>query len=362
MAEVINVPWYQSNKAKYTLAGALFGLFFPVIAVSIDIIRLGLPFTWANVAWVQLEFPIHLIIDTAPLFLGLFALIGGIRQDKIKILNAILQDKIDIQTIQLKTSTEDLEASKLLRLKMASELNIARDIQLSMLPLLFPAFPDRKDINIHAALLPAKAVGGDFYDFFFLDEDHLCFVVGDVSGKGVPAALVMAECKTLIKSHAPLKKSTAKVITQVNYEMALHNQNYMFVTVFMAILNTKTGALNYTNAGHNPTIVRKQDGTIQRLKELHGPVVAAVEDIEYKETTIQLAKGDVIFAYTDGVTEAHNLQNELFSYDRLEELLATPFANVSTTVDTVIEAVKDFEAGREPFDDVTAVCLEYVGA
>jgi sigma-B regulation protein RsbU (phosphoserine phosphatase) len=361
MAGVTGIQWYKTNKVKYTLAGALFGLFFPVIAVSIDLIRLGLPFTWANIAWVQLEFPIHLIIDTAPLFLGLFALIGGIRQDKIEILNAILQDKINIQTLQLKTSTKDLEASKLLRLKMASELNIARDIQLSMLPLEFPAFPDRKDIDIYASLLPAKAVGGDFYDFFFLDNDHLCFVVGDVSGKGVPAALVMAECKTLIKSHAPLKKSTAAVITQVNYEMALHNQNYMFVTVFMGILNTQTGVLNYTNAGHNPTIIRKKDGSIQKLKDLHGPVVAAVEDCRYKENTIYLEQGDVIFAYTDGVTEAHNAQNELFSYNRLEELLKAPFVKVSTTVDMVIEAVKTFEEGREPFDDVTVVCLEYVG-
>ncbi|MFK7796322.1 MAG: PP2C family protein-serine/threonine phosphatase [Aureispira sp.] len=361
MGGEIGVKWYKTNKAKYTLAGALFGVCFPVIAVSIDIIRLGLSFTWINIIWVQLEFPIHLIIDTAPLFLGLFALIGGVRQDKIEILNAILQDKIDVQAVELKTSTDDLEASKLLRLKMASELNIARDIQLSMLPLDFPAFPDRKDINIHAALVPAKAVGGDFYDFFFLDEDHLCFVVGDVSGKGVPAALVMAECKTLIKSHTPLQKSTADVITQVNYEMALHNQNYMFVTVFMAILNTKTGTLNYTNAGHNPAIVRKQDGSIRKLKELHGPVVAAVENFDYKETSLQLERGDVIFAYTDGVTEAHNLQNELFSYDKLEEMLKVTFVDASTTVDTVIKAVKDFEAGRESFDDITAFCLEYVG-
>lgn len=361
MGDEIVVKWYETNKTKYALAGALFGVCFPVVAVSIDIIRLGLAFTWANIIWVQLEFPIHLIIDTAPFFLGLFALIGGIRQDKIEILNARLLYKIGVQELELQVSTEDLEASKLLRLKMASELNIARDIQLSMLPLEFPAFPHRNDVDVYAALLPAKAVGGDFYDFFFLDEEHLCFVVGDVSGKGVPAALVMAECKTLIKSHAPLQKSTAEVLTQVNYEMALHNQNYMFVTVFMGILNTKTGVLNYTNAGHNPTIIRKQDGSTQKLKELHGPVVAAVEDFKYKETTTQLEKGDVIFAYTDGVTEAHNAQNQMFTYNRLEEMLKAPFANVAITVDTIIEAVKSFEDGRESFDDITAICLEYIG-
>lgn len=157
---------------------------------------------------------------------------------------------------ELRESAENLQRTNVEKARMEQELNVAKEIQLSMLPLDFPAFPDRKDIDIYAHLIPAKEVGGDFYDFYFIDEDNICFTVGDVSGKGVPAALMMAVCKTLIKSRAGIDKSTASVLTFVNDEMAKDNKNFMFVTIFMAILNTKTGKLTYTNAGHNPTYIR----------------------------------------------------------------------------------------------------------
>lgn len=332
------------------------------MAVSIDILRLGMSFTWANIVWVQLEFPIHLIINTAPIFLGLFALIGGVRQDKIEILNKQLLEKIESQKQTIKASSENLLVTLGQKDRMEAELNIAKDIQLSMLPLIFPAFPYREDINIYAHLVPAKEVGGDFYDFYFLDEDNLCFVVGDVSGKGVPAALMMAVCKTLLKSKASNEKSTAKIITSVNQEMALQNKNYMFVTIFMGILNTSTGELIYTNAGHNPTLVRQKNGNFFKLTDLHGPVVAAMENIAYQETKLQLDRGDVIFAYTDGITEAHSPEGELFTEQRLVDLFKNNTCVPEKCVKTIVKMVQDFETGQDPFDDLTALCLHFIGS
>lgn len=246
--------------------------------------------------------------------------------------------------------------------RMSGELNVAKDIQMSMLPLIFPAFPKRKDINIHASLIPAREVGGDFYDFFFIDDSHLCFVVGDVSGKGVPAALMMAVCKTLIKSKAGNDKSTASILTQVNEEMARENSNYMFVTVFLGILNTATGELTYTNAGHNPTYIRRSNSSVEKLTELHGPVVAAMEGLSYTQSSVELIPGDYIFAYTDGIPEAHNTSEELFGNNRLDEFIKTnPFNSPQTVIDKIINSVHEFENGAPKFDDLTALCIEYHG-
>ena len=366
--------WHKSNKAKYFFAGALFGICFPIIAVSIDIIRLGMSFSMQDILWVQSEFPIHLIINTAPIFLGLFALVGGIRQDEIealnngliqeiKVLNDKLLQKVESQEQELITSSKNLKETQQEKNRMETDLTIARDIQLSMLPLIFPAFPYREDINVYAELIPAKEVGGDFYDFYFLDEDNLAFVVGDVSGKGVPAALMMAVCKTILKSTASTERSTAKILTHVNHEMSVQNKNYMFVTVFMAILNTRTGDIVYTNAGHNPTILKKKNGEFVKLADLHGPALAAVDGIVYEETSLKIEQGDALLAYTDGITEAHNSKNELFSEERLDALIKdNPFVNPETTVKQIIKEIKDFEGNQESFDDITALCIQFVGS
>jgi PAS domain S-box-containing protein len=246
--------------------------------------------------------------------------------------------------------------------RMSGELNVAKDIQMSMLPLIFPAFPKRMDIDIFASLIPAREVGGDFYDFFFIDESHLGFVVGDVSGKGVPAALMMAVCKTLVKSNSRSVKSTSRILTWVNNEMAKENANAMFVTVFLGILNTATGELTYTNAGHNPTYIKRVDGSVDKLSELHGLVIAAMEGIQYKESKAMLNPGDVIFAYTDGIPEAHNRSDELYSDERLyDKLVNDDFISVQKTVQDVISSVSDFEDGEEQFDDITALSVEFRG-
>ena len=245
--------------------------------------------------------------------------------------------------------------------RMEGELNVGKDIQMSMLPLNFPAFPERKEIDIYATLIPAREVGGDFYDFHFLDENHIYFAVGDVSGKGVPAALEMAVAKTLLKSRAANDRSTASILTQVNNEIAKDNDACMFITVFVAILNTDTGRLIYSNAGHNPSYVIEKNRDIIVLDDLHGPVVGAMEGMAYEETTLYIDKDDVILAYTDGVSEAQNKNEEFYTVKRLFKLIQEgPYDSTKSLTDLIVESVKEFENGTEQFDDITVLALQYL--
>jgi sigma-B regulation protein RsbU (phosphoserine phosphatase) len=245
--------------------------------------------------------------------------------------------------------------------RMEEELNVGRDIQMSMVPQNFPAFPDRDEFSIHAALHPAREVGGDFYDFFFIDENRLCFCVGDVSGKGVPAALFMAVTRTLIKARASDDTSTASILTRINDEISRDNKAYMFVTLFVGILDTVTGELVYTNAGHNPTYIRKANGNLERLDTLHGPVVGAREGLAYKEDRVPITKGDILLMYTDGVTEARNPEKEFFEEQRLTALLsAQEFDSAEAVVQTTVSGVKQFENGADQFDDITVLALQFL--
>jgi PAS domain S-box-containing protein len=246
--------------------------------------------------------------------------------------------------------------------RMSGELNVAKEIQMSMLPLIFPAFPKRNEIDIYANLIPAREVGGDFYDFHFLDDNHIYFVVGDVSGKGVPAALMMAVTKTLLKSTAGNDKSTASILTHVNNEIAKDNDAYMFITIFIAILNTTTGEMVYSNAGHNPSFIIKSKREMIKLGDLHGPVVGAMEDMTYAETKVIIDKNDIIFAYTDGITEAQNPKEELYSDPRLFDLLKNgEYKDPTTLINLVEESVFEFQGNAEQFDDITALSLQYLG-
>jgi sigma-B regulation protein RsbU (phosphoserine phosphatase) len=246
--------------------------------------------------------------------------------------------------------------------RMEGELNVAREIQMSMLPLKFPAFPDCGDLDIYARLIPARQVGGDFYDFYFIDEENFCFVVGDVSGKGVPAALFMAVTKALIKAGSRQGNSTSGILTRINDEICRENENHMFITVFIAILNTTTGHLVYSNAGHNPSfLLRVGNGGLQRLSELHGVVVGVFEGVEYKETVLQLNRGDSVFAYTDGVTEATNRMNGMFTEERLRKFLqGAEFAGPRELVEQAVDAVIEFEDGAEQADDITVLAVRFM--
>lgn len=245
--------------------------------------------------------------------------------------------------------------------RMEEELNVGKDIQMSMLPLKFPAFPERTDIDVYAKLIPAREVGGDFYDFYFIDDENFCFLVGDVSGKGVPAALFMAVTKALIKAGASNERSTAAILTHVNNEISRDNENSMFITVFMAILNTTTGYLVYTNAGHNPSfILRDGDGSIQKLPDMHGVAIGAWEGVIYKETVLQLNRGDSVFSYTDGVTEAQDLQQNLYTEGRLMNLLNNhKFIGCKDLVNYVADDVDIFENGSEHADDITILAVHF---
>ena len=242
--------------------------------------------------------------------------------------------------------------------RMEEELNVGRDIQMSMLPLQFPAFPERDEIDIHALLQPAREVGGDFYDFFFINQKEICLVVGDVSGKGVPAALFMAVTKTMIKTRAMDDPSPASIITRVNDEMAEDNPSSMFVTLFMAICNVTTGECRYTNAGHNPPYVLRRSGERETLNQRHGPIIGAMEGLAYKESHITLKQGDQLLVFTDGVTEAMDPEGTLYSESRLESVLddGEPEA-AKTMVLNTLQAVEAFAAGADQADDITLLAF-----
>jgi sigma-B regulation protein RsbU (phosphoserine phosphatase) len=245
---------------------------------------------------------------------------------------------------------------------MQGELNIGREIQMGMLPQHFPAYPDRDDFTVYATLEPAREVGGDLFDFFLIDEDHLCFLVGDVSDKGVPAALFMAVTKTLIKSLAMSDTDTASIVTHVNDELAENNESSMFVTLFVAILDTRTGLMAYTNAGHNPPHIRKADGTVLTLDDRHGPVAGAIEGITFGGSELTLERGDTVILYTDGVTEAMDVDHVQFTDATLEALIAdTPYDSPEASVHLVNSAVAKHRGKAEQSDDITVLVLEYKG-
>ena len=191
--------------------------------------------------------------------------------------------------------------------RIGTELALATRIQADMLPNIFPAFPDRTDFDIYATMDPAKEVGGDFYDFFLIDDDHLCMVMADVSGKGVPAALFMMASKIILRNNAMMGKSPAKILGPTN-AICSNNQEEMFVTVWLGILEISTGKLTAANAGHEYPVMKRPDGRFELLKDKHGFVVGGMEGVKYKDYELQLEPGAKLFLYTDGVPEATDAQ------------------------------------------------------
>ena len=245
--------------------------------------------------------------------------------------------------------------------RMGDELNIGRQIQMSMIPLTFPRFPEHKDLDVWAFIRPAREVGGDFYDFFFIDDHRFGFVIADVSGKGVPAALLMAVAKTLLKAHSQESQSTAKVLEVTNNELSENNADCMFITAFFGIIDTEEGLLTYTNAGHNPAYFIKPDGRVQLLAELHGPMIGVMEGVSYEEAQVKLEADDKLLVYTDGITEAFNREHELYGEDRLSALVDDSRSlGTKYLVDALIDDVDSFVDDAEQADDITAFCLRYV--
>ena len=245
--------------------------------------------------------------------------------------------------------------------RIGTELQMANQIQESMLPSIFPAFPERSEFDIYATMDPAREVGGDFYDFFLIDPDHLCMVIADVSGKGVPAALFMMISKIIIQSCAMLGRGAGEILTKTNEALCSNNRMEMFVTVWLGILEISTGKLTAANAGHEYPAILK-NGKFELLKDRHGLVIGGLAGINYKEYELQLKPGDKLFLYTDGVAEATRGGNELFGTRRmLDALNENPGADPETILKNVRKAVDRFVGNDEQFDDLTMMCFEYKG-
>lgn len=242
------------------------------------------------------------------------------------------------------------------------ELKAAREIQMGILPKIFPPFPERPEFDLYAVIEPAKEVGGDFYDFYFIDNDRLCFVIGDVSGKGVPASLFMAVIKTLIKTRAATGVSTDRILGIVNDELSIDNPSAMFATTFCGILNIRTGELSYTNGGHNPPYIIRTDGTVIPISTEPGPIVGAIEGVTYRCDTVQLLPGDGVFLYTDGVPEAMDRSGSFFTTERLEEFLCLIADKpVRGAISEAMDRVVHFCDGAEQSDDITIMMVRYCG-
>ena len=247
--------------------------------------------------------------------------------------------------------------------RIGAELALATRIQADMLPNIYPAFPERPEFDIYASMDPAKEVGGDFYDFFMIDDDHLCIFIADVSGKGVPAALFMMASMIILANNAKMGKSPAQILTDSNSAICANNREEMFVTVWLGILEISTGKLTAANAGHEYPVLKLPDGSFELLKDKHGFVIGGIDGAKYKEYEILMKPGSKLFLYTDGVPEATAGDEELFGTDRmLAALNASPDVSPKEILQNVRRAVDGFVRDAEQFDDLTMMCIEYNGA
>lgn len=263
---------------------------------------------------------------------------------------------------ELRKNVRQLVETTAAKERFQSELNMARDIQMSMVPKKFPPFPEIKEFDLFAMLDPAREVGGDLYDFFMLDEDHLCFTLGDVSDKGMPAALYMAIARTLIQSHAASETSPALIMSRVNDDLSKDNPKSMFVTLIIAVMNIRTGNIRYANAGHNLPVVLAGRKKCHYAKGISGPVAGAMEGINYKEISIDLMPGQGLFLYSDGVTEAMNHNQDLFSDERLLcDMIDVQALDVEELIRNIRERVTIFADGAPQSDDITMLMLKYNG-
>lgn len=259
--------------------------------------------------------------------------------------------------------TEHLTAATAEKERVRTELRTASQIQESMLPHIFPAFPDRSEFDLYASMTPAKEVGGDFYDFFLIDENHLAVLIADVSDKGIPAALFMMSSKILINYRAQQGGTPGEILTDVNAQICKNNKAKMFVTVWMGILDLKTGVLTCTNAGHEYPVFRSGDGAFRIYKDRHGLVVGALSGSRYRDYEIQMMPGDTVFVYTDGVPEANNASGDFYGLGRMEAALNK---NADRDPQGILEGVKAdvdaFTGNADQFDDLTMLCLIYKGS
>ncbi len=316
-----------------------------------------------------------MIMVFAFLFLLIYFLVKKLVVENIQKINSSLEEitggnlnvSVDVRTNKEFVSLSDDINSTVQTLKgyikeaaarIDKELEFARTIQLSTLPSVFPAFPDRTDFDIFATMDTAKEVGGDFYDFYLLDDNRLAFLIADVSGKGISAAMFMMKAKTIIKSHADNESDVALILTRANRDLCENNEAEMFVTCWMGILDFRTNIVTFANAGHNPPLVRHKDGRFEFFKTRPGFVLAGMEGMKYRLGELSLMPGDEIFLYTDGVTEATNSRNELYGDERLEKCLnGLVGMNAKEICRAVKKDVDEFVGEAPQFDDMTMLFL-----
>ena len=273
-----------------------------------------------------------------------------------------LAGSIDHMEEQVAGYIDELTTATAEKERINTELSLATRIQADMLPNVFPAFPDRSEFDIYASMNPAKEVGGDFYDFFLIDHDHLGLVMADVSGKGVPAALFMMAAKIMIQNIAMTGVSPREVLETTNNRICRNNQQEMFVTVWLGILDLQTGELKAANAGHEYPVVTRAEGKFELVKDKHGFVIGGMEGIKYKEYEIKMGPGEELFLYTDGVPEATNARNELYGTERMMAVLNSSQGMEPEKVLKMVKADVDHFVGDAPqFDDLTMLCLRYNG-
>ncbi len=319
---------------------------------------------WSLLMQHQVISPLRRIADEA----GRFSVTGTLPETKLA---PVIKQKNEVG--ELADSVDQMEeaivsyVNELLKItgeknRIQAELDVAAKIQAAALPVLTEEFPGRPELDVFAIMDPAKEVGGDFYDVFFIDEDHLALVIADVSGKGVPAALFMMISKTLIKSSCVGKTDPGIILTEVNKLLCEHNQNDMFVTVWLGILELSTGIVKASSAGHEYPVKTGEDGQMELVKDRHGLVLGGMEMAKYRMYEWQLRPGDVLFVYTDGVPEAINDKVEQYGTDRMVEALRRCEShNPEELVTAVLADLSGFVGNEEQFDDTTMLCICYNG-
>jgi sigma-B regulation protein RsbU (phosphoserine phosphatase) len=292
---------------------------------------------------------------------------GLIYLDSPGFIQEFTTEDLNLLTVMGNMAAIRIEHARLIEVEQAEKLRAqelahAAQIQQSILPHKFPAFPDRKEFELHAAMVPAKEVGGDFFDFFLLDPEHLGFVIGDVSGKGVPAALFMAVSRTLLRAFAQHRATPGECLAYMNSNLAVQSDSAMFTTVFYGILDTRTGELQFANGGHNRPYVLAVDGQPRPLSLESGPIVGIMDGFAFDTYAGQLATGETLVLYTDGVTEARDKNDAFFGEKRLEDLLSAHCGeSAEQLVASLHAAVQEFAIGEPQADDITVLALRFVG-
>ncbi|WP_407383602.1 PP2C family protein-serine/threonine phosphatase [Ruminococcus sp.] len=275
-----------------------------------------------------------------------------------------LSDSFEQMNEELRDYIRQLRLATAEKERIGAELNMAKEIQAAQLPSDFPAFPDRKEFDIYASMTPAKEVGGDFYDFFLVDDDHLAMVIADVSGKGIPASLFMMISKILIKNRLKAGDSPSAALEKVNNQLIENNiKPKQFVTVWLAVLELSTGRGQAANAGHEHPVLKRADGAYELVEYRHSPPVSLVRKLRFREHAFEMRPGDRLFVYTDGVAEAMNTEHELFGTDRLLAVLnSDQSASPQQVLENVTNGINAFVGDAEQFDDITMLGFAYYGA